>query len=170
MFSEIQKSNADVVLLQETHRGYQEVCKWHTVLAARYPHFAWVHPGEGDQPSGGAAILSKWPILSKRVLWARGVVEESHVPALMAVVGVPVPGQPHLCRPVRLLSVHLRSPIAFDSKFSVGAGTVEKVRFAIDCVGPYFKSRAVRRQEVSAEGSGRAEWCRGYLGHAGALE
>ena len=60
-------------MLQETHRGYQEVVKWHPVLARRYPHVAWVHPGEGDQPSGGAAVLSKWPILRKRVLWARAV-------------------------------------------------------------------------------------------------
>eukprot|EP00122_Pirum_gemmata_P014920 Pgem_evm1s13930 len=64
----ILKTNGDIIVLQETHKGWENYLVAH--LQNVYPHRIWRHEIEGLLPqnskmsasAGGSAVLSKFPI------------------------------------------------------------------------------------------------------------
>lgn len=98
----IRKAQADIVLLQEAHQG------WETLLRAEL---------EGELPyqvyhfdaGGGAAFLSRWQISSWRALPLPGTVNGSVFHPLVAEIQVPSGAW-------TLANVHLRPPLELRSR------------------------------------------------------
>jgi endonuclease/exonuclease/phosphatase (EEP) superfamily protein YafD len=91
----IEQEDADVVLLQEISRPWQQALERR--LAKRYPHRTYHHHGRG---AGGLAVLSKHRI-SSDALWAPPTGTGAWFPAQRLVIAAPI-------GPVQILNVHLR--------------------------------------------------------------
>lgn len=91
----IADAGADIVLLQETNRGWERAIRRR--LSAKYPHILFEH----HRAAGGLGILSKYPIEERRLL----VAPTGWFPAWRLVVRAPR-------GLVQLLNVHLRPPIS----------------------------------------------------------
>lgn len=103
----LQKENADVVFLQETHPEWEQYLK--ATTRDMYP-YSYFHTSRG---AGGIAFLSKRPLKEVRVIQP----EAGWFPALTAEVDTRI-GR------VRLLNVHLRPPLS--DKASVTASAYYK--------------------------------------------
>jgi endonuclease/exonuclease/phosphatase family metal-dependent hydrolase len=97
-------ADADVLLLQETTREWEEVLRASTQLHERWPHVSFHH----CCGAGGLALLSRWPIETFEVL-EPPPHPEAWFPAARAIITTPA-------GPIELLDVHLRPPVATEGQ------------------------------------------------------
>ena len=133
--------NADVVCLQETHEGWEELLMRNKDIQKMYRYKWFNHPHEKFGGSG-AGFLSKFPILKTRVLKCEQ--EGSMAPALMCNVAV--------CDDfrVRIVNVHLRPSISSDvPSHEEQQSFWNRTVFVMKSVGAYLSTAAsVRLAEV----------------------
>ena len=137
----IVKADADVVCLQETHKGWEELLMRNKDIKKMYRYQWFNHPHEKFGGSG-AGFLSKFPILKTRVLKCEQ--EGSMAPALMCNVAV--------CDDfrVRIVNVHLRPSISSDvPSHEEQQSFWNRTVFVMKSVGAYLSTAAsVRLAEV----------------------
>ena len=137
----IVKADADVVCLQETHKGWEELLMRNKDIKMMYRYQWFNHPHEKFGGSG-AGFLSKFPILKTRVLKCEQ--EGSMAPALMCNVAV--------CDDfrVRIVNVHLRPSISSDvPSHEEQQSFWNRTVFVMKSVGAYLSTAAsVRLAEV----------------------
>jgi len=105
----IHVSKADIVLLQEAHRGWQALLKA-KMSKLRHQVFHW-------DASGGIAILSRWPVRSYHCLPLPRIVNGSVFHALVADIMI-------RGRVWTVANVHLRPPLAIHARTSLATARV----------------------------------------------
>ncbi|MDC3321107.1 endonuclease/exonuclease/phosphatase family protein [bacterium] len=138
----ILKDKADVVCVQETHQGWEELLMRNSIINKMYKYTWFNHPHEKFGGSG-AGFLSKFPILHKRVLSCKTKVDGSMAPALMCTIDS---GSFR----VRIVNVHLRPSISSDvPSDEEQKSSLNRAMFAVKSIGAYLSSASsVRVSEV----------------------
>lgn len=102
----IRKSEADIVLLQETHTGWQKLLG--EELQTQFPFQAFHFDA-----SGGSAILSRWRVKSWEAFRLADSVNGSHFDPMVGVIDVPG-GE------WTVANVHLRPPLEVRGQTGIG--------------------------------------------------
>jgi len=100
----IAESKADIVCLQETHKGWEKACR--KVFSKDYPTQVWKHPDGGYLAAGSAIMLKSEHKLSKLEM-LQPKVEGSFFPGMYAVVSLNGDDK----SPLSVVNVHLRPPL-----------------------------------------------------------
>lgn len=91
----LQKADADIVCLQETHPQWENDLK--AVLKKQYPHCAFHH----SRGAGGIAFMSRYPLSDSRIIESKA----GWFPAFYVKTSTPI-GE------IGILSVHLKPPLS----------------------------------------------------------
>ena len=119
----ITESNADIVVLQETHAGFELFFR--DAFVETYPHqYYHNHPA-----AGGQAFLSKFPFGEHKQIHVQKEIEGSWFP--INIMQVILPNSEKEERILQLVNVHLRPPVNPDgSAFIFTARNTNKYRLA----------------------------------------
>ena len=93
------ESDADVVCLQETHRGFEKA-----FAQLGYPYSIYYH----HQAAGGQGFLSRYPIIEEETLYPNHVIQGSWFP--IQIIKIQLSNE----KIVQIVGVHLRPPINED--------------------------------------------------------
>lgn len=141
------ETSADVVFLQETHKGWEKRIANEQSLQKRYPH-RWFSPPRSNFGGSGAGFLSRWPIRRRKILNCPDAVEGSMAPALMCTIVATDENAKETTR-FRCLNVHLRPSISNDVPSAKAQQQfMTKAAFVLKSVPAYFSSGAVRLAEM----------------------
>ena len=138
----ISQSEADIVLLQETNKAWEELLV-ELLCSTKYPHYCFHHPEENiDRAASGMAILARYPIrnVATTKFYSENdtLLSGSVFPAMTASIeGTPLGN-------LEVANVHLRPPLELD-----GSATFSTARTTGPIREAEVKELLKRRQESS---------------------